>query len=309
VVGRLRCVVSDAARGLARGGLLAIVASLSLAAVAAETVPLLVTSPWVLSPGQERVVRSVVNHSTLELQYDDVTFERDVTNYGTLKITESTVHFEADYRGHGAYISDPSDNYFNDLIVGLTGFLVGGVGDRFFVSGDFISSSAMTTSWYTIDSYLGFRSGVDNNHLFHVTGEERGASETGYSDNFGWGILAVASGNDVELVDGNGTPDGALYVIDIEGVVLSGSDVTNISGSDGINIYYDPDAVANAYLASGTYDFGVSGQLIPVLPMVIAPTLTVPGTVVLAALFVLLRNRAASLRWLDHAAAATMAGR
>lgn len=87
------------------------------------------------------------------------------------------------------------------------------------------------------------------------------------------------------LVDGNAAPGGALYVGVVTGAVLSGSTVTNISGADGLNIYYDPDLPGNAPLAGGTYDFGGSGQLIPVITVVV-PAL--PGWLLLPTALLLL---------------------
>jgi hypothetical protein len=195
-----------------------------------------------------------------------VRFHGPVVNRGVLKVTDSEVRFEARFTGLGAYVSDPSDNYFTDLVIGSTGYLVGGPGDRFFVTGDFISASTQNTLWSTAEAYLEFRTGVDAQHAFHLTGADLGPVPAGYGDNFAWGTLHIAAGNALELVDGNAAAGGALYVREITGAALSGTGVTNVSvsGAGPLFVYYDPSEPANAYLGSLTYDFGGNGQLVPI---------------------------------------------
>ena len=62
---------------------------------------------------------------------------------------------------------------------------------------------------------------------------------------------------------------------EITGAELAGSGVSNISGAAGVNIYYQPALPGNAYLGGFVYDFGVSGQLLPIQPPVPVPA--VPG--------------------------------
>jgi hypothetical protein len=246
------------------GALLLALLGLALAAgAAADAPPLVNRGRLVLRDGPPVIDRAIENRGAVEVERVTRRFLRRVTNLGLFKTTDAVVRFEAPFENDGAYVSDPSDNYFTDLIVGPTGYLVGGAGDRFFVSGDFISSSTQDTLWTTQEAYLEFRTGFDTLHAFHVTGADLGGVEAGYVDNFAWQTLHVAAGNSLELFDGNATPGGALYAREVTGSALSGSNVTNVSGAAGINVYYDPNALANAYLAAQTYDFGGSGQLIP----------------------------------------------
>ena len=58
------------------------------------------------------------------------------------------------------------------------------VGDRFFLSGDLLSSSNNKSGWQTAKAELRFLGAT--NHVMSVLGEDLGRSFDGYSDNFGW---------------------------------------------------------------------------------------------------------------------------
>jgi len=62
------------------------------------------------------------------------------TNNGSVTFTGGSITV------NGAYVSDPADNFFNDIVLDATGYVVG---DGFFVSGDVLSSSAAAVSWET----------------------------------------------------------------------------------------------------------------------------------------------------------------
>ena len=214
----------------------------------------------------------VTNRGQLEILHDQAVFTEDFHNHGTLKTTDTVVRFEGIYEEDGAYISDPSDNHFSqDFIVGDNGYVVGGLGDNFYMRADLISSSTQNESWNTVLSLLEFRDGFrdgsyDPDHDFYITGDDYGAQTGGYTDNFAWGILNIAANNTLRLVDGNTDAGGGLYVGDITGLVISGYDITNISSPDGINIYYRQESAANSYLDGETYDLENDGLLIPVWP-------------------------------------------
>ncbi len=93
-------------------------------------------------------------------------------------------------------------------------------------------------------------------------------------NNFAWGSLTLEGGQFLNLVDGNATPGGALYVGEILGLAIDwqGHLITNITGH-GLNVYYDPALPGNAYLQGLTYDFLGGGHLAP------AAVVPVPGTV------------------------------
>jgi hypothetical protein len=134
------------------------------------------------------------------------------------------------------------------------------VGDRFFISGDLLSSSKNKSGWQTAEAELKFLGGED--HVMSVLGEDRGISFDGYSDNFGWGTLAINAGDAVSLMDGDEVAGGGLYV---HRLLLGGgvSQITNIQGN-GLSIYYDLGEPANAYLGGQTYALAGGGSIAPV---------------------------------------------
>jgi hypothetical protein len=182
-------------------------------------------------------------------------------NNGTIRTLKGTVVFEGGLINNGAYISDPSYNYFTDLIVNSTGYLVGEVGDVFFISGNFENHSAQDVLWDT--SLANLTLNGTGNQLMYLAGDDEGISRAGYDKNFAWGSLALVSGTSVSLLDGDADLGGAMYVREISGVNILGDQVSNITGN-GFNIYYDKDVAANAYLAGLTYNLQNGGQLMAV---------------------------------------------
>ena len=213
--------------------------------------------------GPTVIPSAVTNRGSLEVRGARVDVRGRVTNLGLFRVTDAEVHFDAPFANHGGYVSDPSDNYFSDLVIGPTGYLVGGAGDRFFVSGDLVSASENNTSWSTEQAALIFHTGADAQHSLSLTGSDLGPSPSGADQNFAWGRLEIAAGNNLTLVDGNATPGGALYAGEVVGAQLAGSSATNISGAAGLAIYYDPALAGNAYLGGATYDLAAGGLLAP----------------------------------------------
>lgn len=189
------------------------------------------------------------------------TIDGNVVNNGTFKTTHTTAVYTGTFTNNGAYISDPATQYFNDLVIGQTGYLVGQSNDYFYINGDFINKSTMNTDWNTMHSNLSFITGVDNIHDFYLTGVDYGAAMPGYSNNFSWGVLDI-TGNVIYLFNGNDIAGGALYLRDIIGLDMSGSLITNIFGMDGLNIYYLANLAENDYLGGLTYDLSGGGYLI-----------------------------------------------
>jgi hypothetical protein len=226
-----------------------------------------------LCDGPSQIEGALTNQGSIEVREARVDVRGPVTNLGILRVTDAEVHFEAPYAEHGGYLSDPSDNYFTDLIIGTSGYLVGGEGDRFFVSGDLVSASTSNTSWSTEAAALIFHTGVDTLHSLSLTGSDFGPLEIGYTQNFAWGRLEIVPGNSLTLVDGNATPNGALYAGEVVGAQLAGNTVSNITAAAGLAIYYDPALAANAYLAGATYDLTTGGSLVPLGPPPPVPTL------------------------------------
>lgn len=151
----------------------------------------------------EFVSKTFVNHGTTILSGPGTrTIDGNVINNGTFKVTNTTAVYTGSFTNNGAYVSDPALQYFNDLIIGENGYLVGQNLDQFLVSGDFINHSTMNELWNTSHSRLGFLDGTDNIHDLYLTGNDYGTAMSGYANNFSWGVLDV-TGDHLSLYDGN----------------------------------------------------------------------------------------------------------
>ena len=214
-----------------------------------------------LTGGTTTVNGNVINSASgnIEVAYDSAIFTGDFINNGTFKTTDTVVTFTGTYTENGTYISDPSTQYFTDLISSETGSLIGGVGDNFLVSGDFINNSTQNTTWGTTEAYLGFTTGSDNTHGLHLAGYDYGAFYSGFDDNFAWGTLSLDIGHELNLFDGNGVSGGAMYVSEFN--LGGGTDQIDSIFSHGYNIYYDANAAGNNYLGGFTYDLDGGGVL------------------------------------------------
>lgn len=111
------------------------------------------------------------------------------TNNGGLKASGTTVVFSGTFTNNDAYKSDLATNQLQDLIVGSTGYLTGGKGDAFAVSGGFQNSSVENSLWNTSAAEPDFTG--SGSHLLDLAGEHGG----GFIHNFAWGTLAIDSGN------------------------------------------------------------------------------------------------------------------
>ncbi|CAG1065701.1 hypothetical protein BAC1_01288 [uncultured bacterium] len=146
----------------------------------------------------------------------------NIVNNGTMKITDTTVVFNKDFLNNGAYLSDPSSNYFSNLTVGSSGYLVGGVGDNFFINDDFFNYSDQTGLWDTTDAYLGFIGW--NAHEFRLGGWDEASNMA-----FAWDTLELSEYGNLFLSGGLGA---ALYV---DNLILGAGSTLDLSG---FNIYY-----------------------------------------------------------------------
>lgn len=212
--------------------------------------------------------------SQIEVAHDPAIFTGNVVNNGTFKLTHTTVTFTGSYTENGLFFSDPSTTYLTDVTINETGYYVGGVGDEWFVSGDFLNYSLQNTLWNTGDSLLGFNGSGDQTML--LAGVDFGATRAGYADNFAWGNLFVGSGTTLHIADGNSTTGGALYA----GVVNLGRgvDMDNLLVSyilSDYNIYYDSSLAGNAYLGGKTFSLAGAGYLMP------TSSVPIPGGVLL----------------------------
>jgi hypothetical protein len=95
-----------------------------------------------------------------------------------------------------------------------------------------------------------------------VGGDDLGFVGLGYLDNFAWGVLGLASGAGLTLVDGDEVAGGALYVDRL--VLGDGIGQLAAINSGGFNIYYNADAAGNAYLGGLNYQLAGGGWLRPI---------------------------------------------
>ena len=186
----------------------------------------------------------------IEVANNPALFTGNVTNFGIFKSTKTSITFGGTYTENGTFISDPADNFFSDVKIGEQGAWVGGLGDRFFLSGDLLSSSTNKSGWQTAEAELRPRQPIRH----EPAGRRRGSD--GYTDNFGWGTLAL-DGDSLTLADGDAAPE------TVHRLLLGGRGTITHVGN-GLSIYYDRNEPANAYLGGQSYSLTGSGSISPV---------------------------------------------
>ena len=173
--------------------------------------------------GEGPAATNVVNNGTINFGGPGQReMSGNIVNNGTMKITDTTVVFNKDFTNNGAYLSDPSSNYFSNLTVGSNGYLVGGAGDNFFINDDFLNYSDQTGLWDTADSYLGFIGW--NTHEFRLGGWDEASNMS-----FAWGTLELSEYGNLFL---SGALGASLYV---ENLILGAGSTLDLGG---FNIYY-----------------------------------------------------------------------
>lgn len=202
--------------------------------------------------GGELSATELINNGTFT--YSGGTLTADVTNNGyfhitgggtrtvygdftntvgaTLKSTDTIPVFTGVFTNNGAYISDPTDNYFLDLIVSASGHLEGGVGDNWYVSGDFENNSEQDALWDTSLAYLGFTGA--GGHDFTL------ASVPSPWD-FSWGILELLDAGVLTLYGSD------LYVDEL---ILGAGTILNLNGA---TIYYNTLTDLGGMMYEGIY--------------------------------------------------------
>jgi len=185
-----------------------------------------------------------------------------VNSGATLSVANVQAIFEGPVVINGAYSSDPATSTFVNLTVGSTGYLSGGSGDVFDITGNFYNTSTDSSDWNTKAAELEFSTGSSTSHTLELNAANEGANFAGYQDNFAWALLSI-TGNGLDLEAAS--PGDALYVYGIIGANISGDFITNIMGN-GDDIYYDPNDSANAYLGGLDYSLENGGELIATVP-------------------------------------------
>ena len=232
------------------------------------------TGTMSLSGGSSSVTGTITNQGILNVAATATgTSFGTVNNSGTVHVTNADVTW-GNFTNSGVFQSDPATQTFNnDLTVTSTGYLRAESGDIYQVKGNFISNSTLNsqlTQWNTTQATLAFITGTSSAHDLYITGADVGQNVAGYTDNFSWGALALG-GQTLNLVDGNGTLGGALYVGIISGFNTA---VPNITGN-GLNIYYDASLGGNGYLGGQTFNLASGGVLEPF------SSVPIPGSVLL----------------------------
>ncbi|MBA2588838.1 MAG: PEP-CTERM sorting domain-containing protein [Alphaproteobacteria bacterium] len=188
----------------------------------------------------------------------------DVVNNGTVRVDNATVSFTGTFQNNGAYISDPSTQTFNNLSVGANGYIQAGAGDVFKVGGNFTNASTKNQLWYTREATLELIGADQTNHWIDVLGADNG--KTARNQDFSWGELNIDGGNLITFKNGTALCNRGWYVADLIGALISGSSIANITGFNGLTVYYDAYQTDNAYLGGLTYALAGGGQLVADVP-------------------------------------------
>lgn len=201
---------------------------------------------------------------TIQITNTTTTFYGPVTNEsGALIIsTGAVIRYLGAFVNNGTAISDPSTTTFTTLTEGTTGVTQLSAGDEYKILLNFYNNSTQNTTWDTSNGILEF---TGNAHTMTVAGSDKGASSSGFTNNFAWGQLILDSGGSLSLGNGTGLAAGTngafyTYILTLAGGV---SQIANITGN-GVNIYYDPTNGANAYLGDKTYALTGGGEIAPV---------------------------------------------
>jgi hypothetical protein len=230
-----------------------------------------------LSGGASAISTGVTNQAAGQLSIGSggaTNFTGPVTNYGTVRATNAMVTWGGPFTNAGAYISDPSNNYFSNLTVTSDGYLAGGVRDLFSLSGNFESRSTQNINWNTVGADLAFTGG--GTHQLDITGADLGKINAGYTNNFAWGSQDL-TGQSLTLMDGNDTLGGGFYVGRVTGLTFNGNTVTDITSISGLDLYYD--IALNPDLHGLTYTLTGGGLLEPAgNPVPLPPTLVLFGS-------------------------------
>jgi hypothetical protein len=218
---------------------------------------------------------TIDNSGTFNINVPVATISGTIVNSSIFNVTGSVISFASTFTNNGTYIStSPSIQDFTTLNIGSVAYIQGGVGDIFNVGRDLTNNSSQNSNFDLTAARL-ILSGNGISHRVAWPGADVGAVSAGYTNNFAVGVLQLTSGGSLALLDGNGTAGGAIYteVLLLEDGV---SQITNISTSGSMSIYYDPNNSANGYLQGNTYPLNGGGVIAPVPSQ--TPLATPPAT-------------------------------
>ena len=218
-----------------------------------------------------KTIPGLVNDGTLNIT-NSSRINANVLNSATglIAVTSGVLNVNGVITNLGTITLDPSTMTVQGLNVGATGVMKAGAGDVLEVLGDFINESVQNTLWNTDAAELDFIGG--GAHTFALAGH----SGAGPANNFTWGVLALGSGDILNLIFGSGD---ALYVDMLEGLTFSGDLITDITGAGDLFLYYN--AADNPGL-TGDYFLTGGGRLIAFAgTAVTTPTVPEPSTPVL----------------------------
>ena len=216
------------------------------------------------SGGQLNVRGGVFNAGRFNVLGVTYVFEDIYRNQspGVFSVTGSNISFREDFTNNGGYTSHGSSTQtFANLTAGAAGYFVGGAGEIFEITRNFTNNSTDGARFNLSSAHLRF-SGNGVQHRVAWPAADRGADPSGFDNNFAVGVLSLASGNSLALLDGNSTPGCAIYVRVLQ-LADGVGQIANIGTSGDVSIYYDENHPGNAYLERKTYPLSGGGSIKP----------------------------------------------
>jgi hypothetical protein len=205
----------------------------------------------------------------------------NITNNGLVSVHETNAAFNGTFTNNGGYVSDPSTQSFNNLSNGANGTISASAGDRFQIAGNFANTATQTGNGNTDGAELEFMGVSGTSHNFQIAGTDYG-TDVGLAGDFKWGTLDIDAGNTLNLQRGASATQTALYIASLIGAEITGGTITNITGTKGLIVYYDPFLAANAYLDDKNYALDDGGELVANVPEPASIALMISGLTVLS---------------------------
>jgi hypothetical protein len=230
--------------------------------------------------GATNIAGNVTNApgAVLLFQNQQSLIDGNVVNNGTIKTTGTLLAVTGSYSGAGAFISDPSDNYFQDVTIEANGLFQGGVGDRFFIAGQLTNSGTVSLQGAVLATSPTSSQAVSlkNDGLLHLSGGSYTLGTlTSASAGVSSGIVQVDSNaslsvvgirQDAVTVNGTLTIRGSsktisevnALAIDVAGGAMLDLDSRDDGKGNGLVVYGGNASSIRAWIASGVYN-GTNG--------------------------------------------------